>query len=80
MSMGIFVVVGGSKGTGLGFVKRLVSDGKQVVVLSRTADELVGLEGLTRSLASKLAPAIRVNCIAPALTDTFFDTAVFLKR
>lgn len=28
------------------------------------------LEGLTRSLATELAPHIRVNCIAPSLTDT----------
>ena len=28
------------------------------------------IEGLTRSLAAELAPKIRVNCIAPALTDT----------
>lgn len=28
------------------------------------------VEGLTRSLAAEWAPAIRVNCIAPSLTDT----------
>jgi NAD(P)-dependent dehydrogenase (short-subunit alcohol dehydrogenase family) len=28
------------------------------------------LEGLTRSMAAELAPKIRVNCIAPSLTDT----------
>lgn len=28
------------------------------------------VEGLSRTLASELAPNIRVNCIAPALTDT----------
>lgn len=28
------------------------------------------LEGLTRSLAAELAPAIRVNAVAPSLTDT----------
>ena len=28
------------------------------------------LEGLTRALAAEYAPAIRVNCIAPSLTDT----------
>lgn len=28
------------------------------------------IEGLTKSLAAEFAPAIRVNCIAPSLTDT----------
>jgi NAD(P)-dependent dehydrogenase (short-subunit alcohol dehydrogenase family) len=28
------------------------------------------IEGLTKSLAAELAPAIRVNCIAPSLTNT----------
>ena len=28
------------------------------------------LEGLTRSLAAELSPKIRVNCVAPSLTDT----------
>lgn len=28
------------------------------------------IEGMTRSLAAELAPAIRVNCIAPSITDT----------
>ena len=28
------------------------------------------IEGLTRSLAAELAPKIRVNCIAPGLTNT----------
>jgi 3-oxoacyl-[acyl-carrier protein] reductase len=37
------------------------------------------IEGLTRSLAAEWAPKIRVNCIAPSLTDTplaarLFDT------
>jgi 3-oxoacyl-[acyl-carrier protein] reductase len=29
-----------------------------------------GVEGLARSLAAELAPAVRVNCIAPSLTHT----------
>ncbi len=28
------------------------------------------IEGLTRSLAAELAPKVRVNCLAPSLTDT----------
>jgi len=29
-----------------------------------------GIEALTLALAAELSPAIRVNCIAPSLTDT----------
>ncbi len=29
-----------------------------------------GVEGLTRALAAELAPKVRVNCIAPSLTET----------
>ena len=29
-----------------------------------------GVEGLTRALAAELAPHVRVNCLAPSLTDT----------
>jgi NAD(P)-dependent dehydrogenase (short-subunit alcohol dehydrogenase family) len=28
------------------------------------------IEGLTRALSAELAPKIRVNCIAPSITDT----------
>ena len=28
------------------------------------------IEGMTRSLAAELSPSIRINCIAPSLTDT----------
>lgn len=44
-------------GTGLSF--------HSVVSANKSA-----LEGLTRALAAELAPNIRVNCIAPSLTDT----------
>lgn len=37
---------------------------------SLVASSKAALEGLTRSLAAELAPNIRVNCIAPSLTDT----------
>lgn len=29
-----------------------------------------GVEGLTRALAAEFAPSIRINCLAPSLTDT----------
>lgn len=28
------------------------------------------IQGLTKSLSAELAPTVRVNCIAPSLTDT----------
>ena len=34
------------------------------------ATSKAAIEGLTRSLAAELAPGIRVNCIAPSLTQT----------
>lgn len=37
---------------------------------SSIATAKAGLEGMTRSLAAELAPKIRVNCIAPGITNT----------
>jgi NAD(P)-dependent dehydrogenase (short-subunit alcohol dehydrogenase family) len=37
---------------------------------SLVASSKGAIEGLTKALAAELAPAIRVNCIAPSLTDT----------
>ncbi|WP_235296051.1 SDR family NAD(P)-dependent oxidoreductase [Portibacter marinus] len=37
---------------------------------SSVAVAKAGVEGLTRSLAAELAPQIRVNCIAPSMTNT----------
>jgi 3-oxoacyl-[acyl-carrier protein] reductase len=42
MQAGHYVVVGGSKGIGLGIVERLLADGHHVTVLSRTAESLAG--------------------------------------
>lgn len=37
---------------------------------SQVAASKGAIEGLTRALAAEYAPSIRVNCIAPSLTDT----------
>lgn len=37
---------------------------------SQVAASKGAIEGLTRSLAAEFAPSIRVNCIAPSLTET----------
>jgi 3-oxoacyl-[acyl-carrier protein] reductase len=43
-----FLIVGGSKGIGLGLVRRLAADGNQVFVLSRSAGELAGHPNATQ--------------------------------
>jgi 3-oxoacyl-[acyl-carrier protein] reductase len=42
-----YLVVGGSKGIGRGIVERLVNEGHQVVVLSRSGDSIGGMPGVT---------------------------------
>ena len=37
---------------------------------SMVATSKGAIEGLARSLAAELAPKIRVNCVAPSITDT----------
>lgn len=66
-----------------GVLPRLKKSGKASIVLFSTVAVKAGfnfhsqvsaskgaIEGLTKALAAELAPAIRVNCIAPSLTDT----------
>ena len=38
------------------------------------------LEGLTRTLAAELSPQVRVNCLAPALTDTPLASRFFASE
>lgn len=38
------------------------------------------LEGLTRTLAAELSPKVRVNCIAPALTETSLMEKFFTEK
>lgn len=45
--MSHFVVIGGSKGVGFGIVKKLTDEGHSICVLSRTADNLLGLQNVT---------------------------------
>lgn len=45
-----FIVVGGSKGIGLGITKRLSDRGHKVIVLSRSADNLDGLAGVSHQV------------------------------
>ena len=47
MSAKEFVIVGGSKGMGSAIVKKLAAEGHRVLVLSRTAGAIAGLENVT---------------------------------
>jgi NAD(P)-dependent dehydrogenase (short-subunit alcohol dehydrogenase family) len=47
-----------------------VAVGQGMPMHSSVAAAKGAVEGLTRSLAAELAPNIRVNCIAPSLTET----------
>lgn len=43
---------------------------------SKVASSKGAVEGLTRALAAEFAPTIRVNCIAPSITDTPLASAL----
>lgn len=47
-----------------------------LVFHSQVASSKGAIEGLTRALAAEFAPKIRVNCIAPSLTDTPLATGL----
>lgn len=47
-----------------------VAVGQGMPFHSSIAAAKAGVEGLARSLAAELAPRVRVNCIAPSITDT----------
>lgn len=47
-----------------------VAVGQGMPFHASVAASKAGVEGLTRSLAAEFAPNIRVNCIAPTITDT----------
>ena len=75
-------VVGAIKTIQAVLPKLKASKGASIVLFSTVAVQLGlnfhtqvaaskgAIEGLTRALSAELAPSIRVNCIAPSLTDT----------
>jgi NAD(P)-dependent dehydrogenase (short-subunit alcohol dehydrogenase family) len=75
-------VVGGIKAIQTLLPRLKAGDGGSVVLFSTVAVQTGfnfhtqiaaskgAIEGLTRSLAAELAPKVRVNCIAPSLTNT----------
>ena len=54
-----------------------VAVGQGMPVHASIAASKGAVEGLTRSLAAELAPGVRVNCIAPALTNTPLTSRFF---
>lgn len=58
MSTEQYVVVGGSKGIGFGILQRLLADGHQVTVLSRSADQIAGLDGVTHHVCDVITDEI----------------------
>ncbi len=75
-------VVGAIKSIQAVLPKLKASNGASIVLFSTVAVQLGlnfhsqvaaskgAIEGLTKALSAELAPSIRVNCIAPSLTDT----------
>jgi NAD(P)-dependent dehydrogenase (short-subunit alcohol dehydrogenase family) len=47
---------------------------------SLVASSKGAVEGLTRALAAELAPRIRINCIAPSITDTPLASALLSSQ
>jgi len=61
-----YVIVGGSSGIGLALTKQLSEEGHHITVLSRTADELASLPGvshITYDVTSEDAPSIELETI-----------------
>jgi NAD(P)-dependent dehydrogenase (short-subunit alcohol dehydrogenase family) len=58
MSQAPYVIVGGSHGIGLGIVQRLVRRNAEVIVFSRTNDQLQGLAGVTHQTLNVLEEQI----------------------
>ena len=64
--MKTFVVIGASSGIGKEVTRQLLAKGHRVIGTYYKGS----VEGLIRSLAAELTPGIRINGIAPSMTDT----------
>jgi NAD(P)-dependent dehydrogenase (short-subunit alcohol dehydrogenase family) len=61
---------GGAESPSSAVLFSTVAVGQGLPMHASVASAKGAIEGLTRSLASEWAPKIRVNCLAPALTET----------
>ena len=67
MKIGQYVIVGGSKGIGLGLVQRLAAEGHQVTVLSRTPGALEELSNVTYLAFDALQDEVPVSQLPPLI-------------
>ncbi len=63
----VYVVVGGSRGIGLGIVKRLAAEGNQVHVYSRTAGDLGSVENVTHVVCDAVSDELTAELFPPAI-------------
>ena len=63
----VYVVVGGSRGIGLGIVKRLAAGGNQVHVYSRTAGDLASIENVQHTVCDVVSQEITAEMFPPAI-------------
>ena len=63
----VFVVVGGSRGIGLGIVKRLASEGNPVHVYSRTAGDLASLANVKHTVCDAVADELTAEMFPPVI-------------
>lgn len=63
----VYVVVGGSRGIGLGVVKRLAGEGNQVYVYSRTEGELANIVNVKHTVCDAVADELTPDMFPPAI-------------
>ena len=67
MSQKKYVIVGGSHGIGLGLVKRLVSSGAAITVVSRTVGQLTDIPGVTHLQIDVTKGEINSDCLPDSI-------------
>ena len=63
----VYVVVGGSRGIGLGIVKRLAAAGNQVHVYSRTVGDLASIDNVQHTVCDAVNDELSADMFPPAI-------------